>query len=78
MARKRVTPLSAAIDRQLYIVGKSRFDLAEEIGITYQYLSNILCGRTALSISMSKRISKPLKMKDEELRKLAIQYEYTA
>lgn len=72
MARKRITPLSEAVDRQLYIAGKNRYDLAEEIGITYQYLSNILTGRTPLSISMSKRISTPLKMKDEELRRLAI------
>lgn len=78
MARKRITPLSAAVDRQLYIAGKNRHDLAAEIGITYQYLSNILTGRTPLSISMSKRISMPLEMKDEELRRLAIQYEYTA
>jgi len=78
LARKRVTPLSAAVDRQLYIEGKSRYDLAREIGITYQYLSNILSGRTPLSISMSRKISKPIQMKDEELRRLAIQDEYPA
>ncbi len=78
MARKRVTPLSAAVDCQLYIAGKNRCDLAKEIGITYQYLSNILCGRTPLSINMSKKIGKLLKMKDEDLRRLAIQDEYPA
>ena len=78
MARKRVTPLSAAVDRQLYIAGESRFDLAEEIGITYQYLSNILTGRTPLSINMSKKIGKPLNMRDEDLRRLSIQCEHSA
>lgn len=78
MARKRVTPLSEAVDRQLYIAGKKRYDLAKEVGVTYQYLSNILSGRTALSINMSKQFGKALKMKDEELRRLAIQYEHIA
>lgn len=78
LARKRVTPLSTVVDRQLYIAGKNRYDLAKEVGVTYQYLSNILAGRTALSINMSKQFGKVLKMKDEELRRLAIQYEHTA
>lgn len=78
MARKRVTPLSKAVDRKLYLLGMNRADLAASLGITYQYLSNILTGRTPLSISMSKRIGEPLQMRDEELRRLSIQYEHTA
>lgn len=78
MARKRRTPLSEAVDRQLYIMGISRNELADAMGVTYQYLCLILSGRTPLSIDMSKRIAKQIKMKDEELRRLAIQEEHTA
>ena len=72
MARKRRTPLSEAVDRQLYIMGISRNDLADAMGVTYQYLSLILTGRVPLSISMSRRIGDQIGMKDEELRKLAL------
>lgn len=75
MARKRVTPLSDAVDRQLYIAGLNRFDLAASLGVTYQYVSNILSGRTPLSIKMSKKMGSLLKIRDEELRCLSIQNE---
>ena len=78
MARKRVTPLSAKVDYQLYIIGMDRFGLATGLGISYQYLSNILSGRTLLPIDISRKMGELLEMKDEELRKLAIQYEQTA
>ena len=76
MARKRITPLSAKVDYQLYIVGMDRFGLAAGLGISYQYLSNILSGRTLLPIDMSRKMGELLKMQDEDLRRLAIQNGY--
>jgi transcriptional regulator with XRE-family HTH domain len=71
MAGVKRTPLSIMVDEKLYILGKCRTDLAIEMGIGYQHLSNILCGRSTPTIDMSKRMASALKTDSQEIRRLA-------
>jgi transcriptional regulator with XRE-family HTH domain len=67
MARNYRTALSEAVDKKLYIKGWTRSELADHMGVSYQYLNNILVGRAVPSIQASERMAEAL---DEEPRRL--------
>lgn len=73
MPKKNVTPLSAAIDGQLYLMGMSRRQLAGALGITTQHLSSLLSGSALPSLEMSKRIASLVPIGDKKIRRLAMQ-----
>jgi transcriptional regulator with XRE-family HTH domain len=72
MPARRNTPLSDAIDRQLYIIGMTRADFAKAIGVGYNYLSNILIGHYEPSIDLSNRMAGILEMNPREVRELVL------
>lgn len=72
MSKKRVTPLSAAVDKQCYIKGLTRQTLADELGISYNYVSLILRGYYRPNIEITNRMAKILGMNSSELRELAL------
>lgn len=78
MPGRRMTPLAKAVDNQLYLMGLSRYELADRLGISYQYLSNMLTGRALPTIQMSKELSKIVKLKDDEIRRLAVEQQKAA
>lgn len=72
MSTKRITPLSKAVDRQLYIIGMTRMELARKLGITYNYICLILQGRNMLSIDIANRMAEIIEVNPRELRELAL------
>lgn len=72
MPAKRTTPLSEAVDRQLYILGYTRSDFAKELGICYSYLSQILTGFYPPPIDIANKMAEILEMKPRELRELVL------
>jgi transcriptional regulator with XRE-family HTH domain len=72
MPKKRITPLSAEVDKRLYIKGITRNELATKIGISRSYISLVLTGEVLIPIPISTKIAEELDMDDCELRKLAL------
>ncbi len=47
----------AAVKTALYLQGKTQKDMAEDLGVSYQYVRGIMCGRYE-SIRLRERIEK--------------------
>lgn len=72
MPARRITPLSEAVDRKLYIIGITRGELANAVGVSYNYLSQILVGYYVPTIELTNRMSDVLEMQPRELRELVL------
>lgn len=72
MAAKRITPLSKAVDKKLYILGMTRMDLATKLGISYSYLSLVLRGDYAPPIDFSENMAKHVEMNARDIRELIL------
>lgn len=72
MPGKIATPLAKTVDKRLYLKGMDRRQMARELGISYQYLSNMLSGRTIPTIGMSVKIAELIQISDDEVRRLAL------
>lgn len=72
MPARRVTPLSEVVDRQLYIIGMTRADFAKAIGVSYNYMAQILIGFYEPTIELSNRMAETLEMNPRELRELVL------
>ena len=72
MPAKRTTPLSEAVDKQLYIIGMRRSDMAKEIGISYSYLSQILTGFYPPTIEIANKMAEILELNPRKLRELVL------
>lgn len=72
MARRRETELSQLVDRELFIRGITRRELAEKAGVTYQHMNNVLVSRNLPGAEVSATIAEVIGEKPEKLRKLML------
>ena len=72
MPAKRTTPLSEAVDRQLYIIGMTRADFAKGLNISYSYLSQILTGFYPPTIEIANKMAEILELNPRKLRELVL------
>lgn len=70
--RRYISELTLLVDKKLYINGKTREDIADDAGITYQYLNNILVSRSLPSIEVTEVIASHLGEDPKRLRKLVL------
>ncbi len=72
MAARRITPLSEAVDRKLYIIGMTRREFAMSLHIGYNYLSLLLTGYYTPTIEMTNKMAEILETNPRELRELVL------
>jgi DNA-binding XRE family transcriptional regulator len=58
--------------KRLYIMGKTQNWLAEQCGVSKQYISQIIYGRSKPSAKITERIAMVFEMDVQELRKLVL------
>lgn len=72
MAKRRETKLSLLVDRELFIKGITRRELAEKAGVTYQHMNNVLVSRSLPGAEVSATIAEAIGENPEKLRKLML------
>lgn len=70
--RRYISELTLLVDKKLYINGKTREDIANDAGITYQHLNNVLVSRALPSIEVTEVIARHLGEEPKRLRKLLL------
>lgn len=58
--------------KRLYIIGKSQNWLADQCGVSKQYISQIIYGKCRPSAKVTEQLAKIFEMDVQELRKLVL------
>lgn len=70
--KRYISELTMLADKKLFICGVTRREAAQSVGITYQYLNNILTSKALPSVGISEGLAKVLDERPEKLRKLML------
>lgn len=70
--KNKICLFGLEVIKRLYIMGRNQSWLAEQCGVSKQYISQIIYGKSKPSEKIIKQIAKVFKMDIQELRKLAL------